>query len=123
MNATAHDNFAHDLTRLSAPTRTALDRAPAHFIDGKWLPAQATLPVIDPSSGAPIAAIGAGGAEEIDQAVRAARQAFKSPAWAQMGPMSRERLLHRLARQEPQRAGVGSDPSRAVHQLAGRPGL
>jgi hypothetical protein len=87
MNPTAHDNFVHDLTWLSAPTRAALDRAPAHFIDGEWLPARATLPVIDPSSGAPIAAIGAGGAEEIDQAVRAARRAFKSPAWAQMGPM------------------------------------
>ena len=34
-----------------------------------------------------------------------------------------ERLLHRLVRQEPQRADLGGQPRRAVHQLADRAGL
>ena len=34
-----------------------------------------------------------------------------------------ERLLHRLVRQEPQRADLGGEPAGTVHPLAGRPGL
>ncbi len=95
MHATAFEN---DLSTLPADVRAALNRPPAHFIDGVWHSADAaTLPVIDPSSAREIGRIGAAGPDFVDAAVRAAKTALKAPAWAQVGPVERERLLHRLA--------------------------
>lgn len=96
--------FVHDLAALDPAAHEALGRKPAHFIDGQWHAASAAIPVLDPSSGKQIAEIGAGGASEIDAAVRAARRALKSPEWAGMGPLSREALLHRLVRLIEQKA-------------------
>lgn len=88
--------FIHDLSGLAPDARRALDRNPAHYIDGAWVAGGASIPVLDPSSGKEIGAIAAGGAAEVDAAVRAAQRALKSPEWREMGPVSRERLLHRL---------------------------
>ncbi len=95
MNAVTFEN---DLSTLPTDVRTALDRSPAHFIDGTWHRATGTtLPAIDPSSAREIARIGAAGPDFVDAAVRAAKAALKAPAWAHGGPVARERLLHRLA--------------------------
>lgn len=90
-------HLANDLSALPAPVRAALDRKAAHFIDGVWVPATDVLAVVDPSSAQPVAEIGHGGAAEIDAAVRAAQTALTSAAWRGLGPLGRERLLHRLA--------------------------
>lgn len=69
------------------------------FIGGDWVDAGSgqTFDVTDPSSDQVISAAAKGQAEDIDQAVSAARQAFENSAWSRTRPMERERLLHKLA--------------------------
>src|SRR5271154_6175774 len=69
------------------------------FIGGKWVPAASgeTLEVDNPSTGKPLARIAAGSAVDIDQAVAASRQAFKSGPWQRMPASQRSLLLYRLA--------------------------
>jgi aldehyde dehydrogenase (NAD+) len=55
-----------------------------------------TLPVIDPSDGQPYDTIQRGTAEDIDAAVRAARQCFEGP-WSKLSATERGRLLMRLS--------------------------
>jgi phenylacetaldehyde dehydrogenase len=88
--------FRHDLSVLEPETRQRLARKPAHYIDGRWAAASAAIPVLDPSSGAQVAEIGAGGAAEIDAAVEAANRALRAPEWAGIGPAARERLILNL---------------------------
>ena len=90
------DRFSHELETLDRAARAALDREPACYIDGAWSRCDASMPVIDPSTGAEVGRIAAGGAAEIDAAVAAARRALISDGWAGIGPSARERLLHRL---------------------------
>jgi acyl-CoA reductase-like NAD-dependent aldehyde dehydrogenase len=67
----------------------------AHFVGGKRLASKRTFPVHSPIDGTHLADIDAGGAEEIDAAVAAARAAF--PAWAALGPEGRHPILKRFA--------------------------
>src|SRR5690606_8675993 len=55
------------------------------------------LPVHDPATGEVIAQQIEAGPAQVDQAVQAARRAFESPAWRDMMPAGRERLLLALA--------------------------
>lgn len=71
-----------DLTLWAGPDRVA---TPATLFD------------IDPCSGERFAEIPVASATEVDQIVEAAWHAFKSPAWHDLHPLARERLLHRLA--------------------------
>lgn len=70
----------------------------AHFIAGEWVaPAHGeTIPVIDPSDGAPFAQLARGAAPDIDAAVHAARAAFEG-AWGATSATERGRVLYRLA--------------------------
>src|SRR6202034_2762855 len=52
---------------------------------------------INPATGRALAAIAAGGAPEIEAAVKAARKAFSTGAWPKMRAAERARLLYRLA--------------------------
>jgi phenylacetaldehyde dehydrogenase len=92
-----HPIHEHDLSTVGSEVQSALARAPCHFIDGDWLPANESIAVIDPSSALPVASIARGGSVEIDAAVCAAARALRSEAWHALGPIGRERLLHRLA--------------------------
>lgn len=67
------------------------------LIGGRWLRAEKTLTLEDPSTGAPLAEIARGGAEEIDAAVSAAQEALGSD-WGRMTAAERGRILMRLAR-------------------------
>ena len=69
-----------------------------NLIGGDWRGAESgrTLEVICPSDGKAFAAIQAGGAADIDDAVAAARRALEEGAWGRMSAMERGRLLHRL---------------------------
>jgi aldehyde dehydrogenase (NAD+) len=71
---------------------------PQHFIDGRFVPSATgmTVPVIDPSDGAPFAAIARGSAADIDTAVRAAQAAFEG-AWGRFAPAEKGRALARLS--------------------------
>ena len=69
------------------------------FIGGEWVAAVdgATLTTRDPGTGAPLAEVPAMGAPDVDRAVRAATESFRSSGWAEMLPNERGVLLHRLA--------------------------
>ncbi len=69
------------------------------FINGEWVNAVSgrTLPVYNPATGEIIANVQDAGPADIDAAVRSARAAFESPAWRDMLPAQRERLLLNLA--------------------------
>ncbi len=69
------------------------------LINGTWHSAAngATIPVIDPSTGALWSALARGGTEEVNEAVRAARQAFRT-VWRRRSPVARGRILMELSR-------------------------
>ena len=76
---------------LTAPTRL--------FINGEYQDAEggARFDTINPATGQVLASVAKGSAADIDRAVKAARAAFESDAWAGMAAADRERLLHRFA--------------------------
>ena len=79
-------------------------------IGGAWTPATAggTYDTLNPFTGEPWATVPEGGAEDVDRAVRAAREALRGP-WGRMSATERARVLapHRG------RAGAGRRPSSA----------
>ena len=55
-----------------------------------------TFVTLDPASGEPIGEVAFAGAEDVDRAVGAAREALEGP-WGTMSAADRSRLMHRLA--------------------------
>jgi 5-carboxymethyl-2-hydroxymuconic-semialdehyde dehydrogenase len=66
-----------------------------HFIGGERCTSGETFEVFSPIDGAVLGRVAAGGAREVDQAVRAARAAF--PGWAALGPEARGAILDGFA--------------------------
>jgi aldehyde dehydrogenase (NAD+) len=68
------------------------------LIDGKWLEAASgkTFETLNPATGAVLAHVAEGDAEDIDRAVAAARRAFDGP-WSKVKPYERQVMLLRLA--------------------------
>ncbi len=56
-----------------------------------------TYPVYEPALGEVLTEVAEAGVEDVDRAVRAAREAFDSGPWAKLAPSERGRLLWRLA--------------------------
>jgi aldehyde dehydrogenase (NAD+) len=77
---------------VHAPVRKML-------IDGKWVEAASgkTFETPNPATGAVLAKVAEGDAEDIDRAVKAARRAFDQGDWARMRPTDREHILLRIA--------------------------
>ena len=71
-----------------------------HWIGGRARPAQCgdSFAVVDPGTGQVIGRAARGEAADIDRAVEAAQQTFRSPAWHGMDPFQRGRLLWVWAR-------------------------
>ncbi|MET0416448.1 MAG: aldehyde dehydrogenase family protein, partial [Actinoplanes sp.] len=69
------------------------------LIAGEWVPAASgsTSTTYDPSTGTMLAEFAEAGAEDVDAAVAAARTAFEDPAWRDLTPDARGRLLWRVA--------------------------
>jgi aldehyde dehydrogenase (NAD+) len=86
---------------MNAPDRQAVVASvpAAHFIGNRFVPASdaRTLPMIDPSDGAPFAAIARGNASDVDRAVQAALHA-RAGAWGRLSPAERGRRLAALSR-------------------------
>ncbi|MEW5421748.1 aldehyde dehydrogenase family protein [Amorphus sp. 3PC139-8] len=78
--------------------RILVNKPCGHLIGRDFVPAQAdaTLPVIDPSTGETFAMIARGGRAEIDAAVAAARAALEG-GWGKLTATERGRLMIRLA--------------------------
>ena len=84
---------------LNPQTQAFLNRSPhGLLIDGQWMPASSgeTYVSISPSDGKILAELALAGVEDVDRAVKAARQAFTN-GWAKMLPAQRERLLRNWA--------------------------
>lgn len=91
--------LANDLSTLSRSSRAYLSLVHQHFINGRFVSAATDerIAVIDPTSGAAVSHVPAGTANDIDRAVKAARNAFESGPWRKMRGAERERLMLRLA--------------------------
>ena len=95
----------------AAPAPTSWEYAPApesrdivtlrerygHFIGGEWLTPRETYTTISPSSEEPLAEVGQATPEEVDLAVRAARDAFAN-GWSELPGSERAKYLFRIAR-------------------------
>jgi phenylacetaldehyde dehydrogenase len=68
------------------------------FIDGQWVDAASgrTFETPNPATGETLAAIAEGDVEDINRAVRAARNAFESGPWGRMTPSDRGRLIWKI---------------------------
>src|SRR5258708_27468232 len=73
-----------------------VDVSTAHFIDGTRVESKRTFEVCSPINGKHLADVSAGGADQIDEAVAAARRAF--PRWAALGAEGRHPILSRFAK-------------------------
>ncbi|HWL97721.1 MAG TPA: aldehyde dehydrogenase family protein [Nocardioidaceae bacterium] len=84
-------------TISAAPSGTSLVVDGVQLIGGEWVPASTgeTIDVIDPASGEVLAAVPRGTAYDVEQAVRAAEEAF--PAWRDTKSTTRGELIHRWA--------------------------
>ena len=69
--------------------------SPEHFIGGERVASERRFEDISPIDAQVIAEVSRAGEAEVDQAVRAAQEAF--PEWAALGPAGRAPYLHRLA--------------------------
>ena len=69
------------------------------FINNEWRPATAgkRFPVVNPATEEVIAEVAAGDAADVDNAVRAAKACFESPAWRDLSARKRGRLLFKAA--------------------------
>ncbi len=69
------------------------------LIGGKWVEAASgeTLTTYDPSTEAALADVPAGGTEDVDRAVTAARRAFEASPWRRMTASERGRAIWKLA--------------------------
>mgnify|MGYP001827897994 FL=1 len=86
-------------TELIATLKAAHIAPQAHMIGGRPLANLngEVLDVLSPRDGCILTTIAAGGSEEIDLAVAAARQSFEQGSWAAMPPAGRKKVLVRLA--------------------------
>jgi phenylacetaldehyde dehydrogenase len=68
------------------------------FIGGQWVDSASgeTFSTPNPATGEVLATVAAGGAEDIDRAVRAARTAFEDGPWSRMTPSERGRIVWRI---------------------------
>lgn len=69
------------------------------LINGEWVESTSgkTFSTVDPSTGKVIAVVSEAGPEDVDKAVKAARQAFENGPWKKMSASERGRLIYKLA--------------------------
>lgn len=85
-------------TATFSPSEEALafiQRQHRFLIGDQWLSANdsRTLDVVNPADGLKIATVPSGGASDIDQAVKMARQTFDDSEWSRIKPVDRQKLL------------------------------
>src|SRR6202044_3894991 len=68
------------------------------FINGQWTDAASgkTFETPNPATGAPLASVAEGDAEDINRSVAAARTAFDDGPWSRMTPSERGRIIWRI---------------------------
>src|SRR5258705_6666984 len=94
---------------IQATSSSTIERVPASLqgwlamprpmlINGKWVPARSgkVLEGQDPATEMRLATVAEGDAADIDDAVRAARNALEHGPWGRMSPSARGRMIHRI---------------------------
>ena len=86
-------------SNLEDSVKDFLDSTHGPFINGEWLTSTTggEIDVYNPATAQIIATLQAGGEDEIDAAVVAARTAFTTGPWPQMAPSERARLIYKLS--------------------------
>jgi acyl-CoA reductase-like NAD-dependent aldehyde dehydrogenase len=85
---------------LQQSTRDFLTSGPKKlFIGGGWVDAASgeTFASVNPATGDELVQIASAGNDDVDQAVKAAREAFESDAWRNMSGVDRGNLLWKIA--------------------------
>ncbi len=87
------------VTQMHPRVQGFLASARKMFINGKWVSSVSgkTFPVYNPATGEVMAQVAEGDREDINVAVKAARNAFESGAWPRMSASERGRLVWKLA--------------------------
>ncbi len=69
------------------------------LINGKWVPAKSgkTFDAVNPATEDVIARVAEGDKADVDEAVKAARNAFESGKWSNMSPHQRARYVFKMA--------------------------
>ena len=69
------------------------------LINGQWVDSVSgkTFETLDPSNGKVLATVSEAGPEDVNKAVRSARQAFENGPWKKMSASQRSRLIYKLA--------------------------
>ncbi|MBD2181327.1 aldehyde dehydrogenase family protein [Planktothrix sp. FACHB-1355] len=85
--------------QLNSQVSSFLKQPKKLLINGKWVDAAngKTFPVYNPATGEAIAQVAEGTAEDINQAVKAARQAFENGPWSRITVSDRGKLIWKLA--------------------------
>src|SRR5271170_4711073 len=75
-----------------------LDKPRKMLINGQWVNAASgkTFPTYNPATGEVLAYVAEGDREDIERAVRAARNAFENGAWSRLTPSERGRMIWKL---------------------------
>lgn len=70
------------------------------FINGEWVSSAngSTFLVYNPATGKPTAEVSEAGIEDVNRAVRGAKEAFFDKRWRGMMPLERGRILHTISR-------------------------
>jgi phenylacetaldehyde dehydrogenase len=86
------------IERVPAALRSWLAAPRPMLINGKWVQARSgkVFEVQDPATEMRLATVAEGDAADIDDAVRAARNALEQGPWGRMSPSARGRLIHRI---------------------------
>ena len=82
---------------MEASSTIVTDKVRSFLINNEWVEGSGE-PFIstNPADGTEIARIGAASAGDVDSAVAAARAALSKPAWRDLRPHERARLLYRM---------------------------
>jgi aldehyde dehydrogenase (NAD+) len=83
--------IAKELPIAIGPTKILINNRWVNSCSGK------TFPTINPATGEEICQVAEADAADVDEAVKAARNAFENGAWAKMSAADRGRLLYKLA--------------------------
>jgi len=93
-----HTTSTSTLERVPAELRKWLSVPRPMLINGKWVQAKSgkVFDVTDPATEMHLATVAEGDAADIDEAVRAARNALDNGPWGKMSPSARGRIVHKI---------------------------